>query len=181
VAPDVAGALASVARVRAAAAAGESLTPALLLELNGLVDPENGGRLRGGPPLAVYEGHTPPGPEALERLLENAAEWFTAESFTTEFHPVEQAALALVRVCDLQPFPSNNEMTARVAASLFTLRAGWPPVVVREEFEADYRKAILHGLHLDTKPVVELLARCIARVYDELLGWNVHKLVDDQS
>ena len=177
--PAIAGALAAVARVRVAAAGGEELTPALLLELNGLVDPQTGGRLRAGPPLAVYQGHQSPPPEALERLLENAAGWFTADSFTGEFHPVEQAALALVRICDLQPFPSNNEMTARVGASLFTLRAGWPPVVVREEFEADYRKAILHAIHLDTHLIVELLARCVARAYDDLLNWNIHALIDE--
>jgi hypothetical protein len=179
VVPAIAGALAAVARVRVAAAAGEELTPGLLLELNGLVDPETGGRLRAGPPLAVYQGHESPGPEALDRLIENAAGWFTAESFTGEFHPVEQAALALVRICDLQPFPSNNEMTARIGATLFTLRAGWPPIIVREEFEAEYRKAILHAIHLDTHLLVELLARCVARAYDDLLNWNIHALVDE--
>ena len=85
-APAVAGAIAAVARVRAAAEAGENLTPDLLLELNGLLEPATGGRLRTGPPLAVYRGHESPGPAALDRLLENAAGWFTAQSFTGEFH-----------------------------------------------------------------------------------------------
>src|SRR5262249_30550464 len=43
-APEAAGTLAAVARVRAAAAAGEELTAGLLVDLNGLVDPERGGR-----------------------------------------------------------------------------------------------------------------------------------------
>jgi len=178
-APAVAGALAAVARVRAAAAAGEELTPSLLLELNGLLDPAGRGRLRAGPPMGVYEGHAAPGPEALEVLVANATEWFLATSFREELHPVEQAALALIRVCDLQPFPSNNELTARIAASLYPLRAGWPPVIVREELEADYRKAILHAMHMDTMPAVDLLSRCVARAYDDLLGWGVHGLVDE--
>ena len=161
-------ALAAVRRVREAAAGGATLTPDLLVELNGLVDPDRGGKLREGPPVAAYQGHTAPGPEALGVLLENAADWFTAESFTADFHPVEQAALALIRICDLQPFPSNNELTARLAVSLFTLRAGWPPVVIHHELEEEYRKAILHAMHMDTQPVVDLLARCVELTYVDI-------------
>jgi Fic family protein len=171
--PAIVDALAAVARVRAAAVAGEELTPALLVELNGLVDPRGGGKLREGPPVIVYQGHEPPGPGAVPALLENAAEWFVAGSFVGEFHPVEQAALALVRICDIQPFPSNNEMTARIAVSLFPLRAGWPPIIVRDEYERDYRKAILHAIHMDTRHLVELLAKCVAKAYDEAMGWGI--------
>jgi hypothetical protein len=167
-AADAAGPLGAVARVRAAAAAREELTPALLVEINGLVDPARGGRLREGPPVAAYRGHSAPGPEALETLVENAAEWFTAPSFSGDFHPVEQAALALVRVCDLQPFPSNNELTARIAVSLFTLRAGFPPVVVHHELEEEYRTALLHAMHMDTQLVVDLLAKCVELTYGDL-------------
>jgi hypothetical protein len=161
-------ALAAVRRVREAAAAAATLTPELLVEVNGLVDPERGGRLREGPPVAAYRGHSAPGPEALALLLENAADWFTAESFANDFHPVEQAALALIRICDLQPFPSSNELTARVAVSLFTRRAGWPPVVIHHELEEEYRKAILHAIHMDTQPVVDLLVRCVELTYADL-------------
>jgi Fic family protein len=176
----VTGVLDAVARVRRAAEGAEELTPELLLELNGTVDPEAGGRLRTAPPMAVYAGHTAPDAASLEALVPNATEWFLATSFREELHPVEQAALALIRICDLQPFPSNNELTARVAASLFPLRSGWPPMIVREELEEVYRKAILHAMHMDTMPAVELLARCVARTYDDLLGWGVHGLVDGE-
>jgi hypothetical protein len=176
----VSGALAAVARIRAAAAAHEELAPALLVELNGLVDPVGGGRLRTGPPVAVYQGHEAPGPEALDRLLENATSWFTAVSFTGEFHPVEQAALALIRICDIQPFPTNNEMTARIAVSLFLLEAGWPPLIVRDEYELEYRKAVIHAMHLDTRLVVELIAKCVARAYDELMHWGIDSVVSGQ-
>jgi hypothetical protein len=167
-APEAAGTLAAVARVRAAATAGAELTADLLVDLNGLVDPERGGRLREGPPVPAYRDHTAPGPEALGPLLENAAEWFTAPSFADDFHPVEQAALALVRICDLQPFPASNELTARVAVSLFTVRAGFPPVVVHHELEREYRGALLHAIHMDTQPVVDLLARCVELSYADL-------------
>lgn len=174
-----AGVLAAIGRVRAAADANEDLTPQLMLEVNRLVDPERGGVLREGPPVAAYPGHQAPAAAALPTLVENLAEWFGAPSFTGEFHPVEQAALALIRVCDIQPFPSNNELTARIAVSLFTLRRGWPPVVVRDELEGAYRTAIQHAMHLDTGPVVELIAACVARAYDDLMAWGIHAALDE--
>lgn len=152
---------AAVARVREAVAEGLELTPSLLLEINGLVDPVRGGTLRDGPPVPAYQGHESPPPETLEALLGNAADWFTAPSFLGDFHPVEQTALAMVRICDLQPFPSSNELTARIAAQLFLLREGWPPAIVRSELEADYRRAILHAMHMDTQPIVDLLAQSV--------------------
>jgi len=154
--------------VREVAAVGGALTRELAIELNGLVEPTRGGHLRHGAPVAAYRDHTAPAPEALGPLLDNAAEWFMAPSFVGDFHPVEQAALALTRICDLQPFPASNELTARIAVSLFTLRAGFPPVVVHHELEPEYRDAILHAIHLDTQPLVELLARCVELSYADL-------------
>lgn len=162
------GALQAIARVRTALHTGEAMTPELLLEINGLLDTERGGRLRSTPPVAAYQGHSAPGPEALDRLLVNAAEWFTVQSFVDDFHPVEQSALALIRICDLQPFPTNNELTARIAASFFTLRAGLPPVIVHYDLEQDYRKAILHAMHMDTQLIVDLLARCVEMAFADL-------------
>lgn len=165
---DVENALAALARVREFAFSKAALTAAAITEINGLLDPVAGGRLRTGAPVAAYLGHSSPGPDVLPVLLDNATDWFTADSFNGDFHPVEQAALALIRICDLQPFPANNELTARLSASVFTLREGWPPVVVHHELEADYRKAILHAMHMDTQPVVDLLAKCAELTYADL-------------
>ncbi len=167
-ADSAAGPLSAVRRVRSAAESNEALTPSLLIELNGLVDPVTGGRLRDGAPVAAYRGHSAPPAEMLGPLLENAAEWFTAPSFDGDFHPVEQAALALARISDLQPFPTNNELTARIAASLFTVRAGFPPVIVHHELEAEYRSALVHAVHMDTQPIVELLAKCVELAYSDV-------------
>ena len=165
---DIGNALAAWSRVRDLAITGAALTPDAIAEINGLLDPDAAGRFRTGAPVAAYAGHSAPGPDVLPALLDNAMDWFTAESFNTDFHPVEQAALALIRICDLQPFPSNNELTARLAASVFTLRAGWLPIIVHHELEAEYRKAILHAVHMDTQPVVDLLVKCAELTYADL-------------
>lgn len=164
----VASALDALAHVRSLGAARSLLSVAGISEIHARLDPDGCGRLRTIGPVAAYAGHSAPGPDVLPILLENAAEWFTADSFLTDFHPVEQAALALVRICDLQPFPSNNELTARLAASVFTLREGWPPVVIHHELEAEYRKAVLHAVHMDTQPIVDLLAKCVELTFADL-------------
>ncbi len=166
--PDVANALAALAHVRALATTRAPLDAAAIAAINRMLDPGSGGRLRTGAPVAAYHGHSAPGPDVLPHLLDNATDWFTADSFNADFHPVEQSALALIRICDLQPFPANNELTARLAASVFTLRDGWPPVVVHNELEAEYRKAVLHAMHMDTQPIVDLLAKCVELTYADL-------------
>ena len=35
----------------------------------------------------------------------------------------------------------------------------------------------LGAMHLDTRLIVELIAKCIARTYDELMGWGIHSVV----
>ncbi len=160
--------LRGVERVQHAARAREPFNTRLLCEVHSLIEPQ-GGLLRDGAPVAAYRGHTPPPAEALPALLDNAAAWFEAPSFSNDFHPVEQAALVMLRICDLQPFPSANELSARLVASLFTLRDGWPLLVVHSALEQEYRSALVHALHMDTAPLVELLAQAVELTYRDLV------------
>ena len=98
--------------------------------------------------------------EILPLVLEGACQWFSADSFT-ELHPIEQAGIVLLRLIDLRPFDRGNEQTALVAASLFTLRSGLPPIIVRVEKQAAYRAALNEGIRMNTKPMVELIAESI--------------------
>ena len=64
--------------------------------------------------------------EHLPLIVENACRWFAMESFA-ELNPIEQAAIALLRIAEIAPFERDNQQTALLAASLFTLRQGLPP------------------------------------------------------
>jgi Fic family protein len=128
-----------------------SLSPELLLELHNLPGSEAGLRRRAG------NNSASPPPERLRAAVESACHWFTAESFT-EFNPVEQASLVLLRLIDIEPFDRANERTALVAASLFTLRSELPPVIIEPEMQAAYRAARAEGMRMNTKPMVDLIA-----------------------
>jgi hypothetical protein len=39
---------------------------------------------------------------------------------------------------------------------------------VHHELEEEYRRALLHAIHMDTQPVVDLLARCVELSYADL-------------
>ncbi|MCS6818043.1 MAG: Fic family protein [Blastocatellia bacterium] len=109
----------------------------------------------------LYPEHDPCSPEELPHLLRLALEWFTAESFA-ELNPIEQAALVHVRLFDLQPFERASQRVARLAANLYTLRAGLPPILIPVEATAAYYEALLSGLRMATEPLVELFARLVA-------------------
>jgi hypothetical protein len=113
--------------------------------------------------------HQPAPPLILPRLTENALDWFTAQSFA-EIHVVEQAALVYLRLLDLQPFPTEPEQTALLAASFYTERAGWPPLIIYadEEAAARYTAAIDAAFRMLTQPLVEFFAASLARTIQQL-------------
>ncbi|MCW5969665.1 MAG: Fic family protein [Blastocatellales bacterium] len=121
-------------------------------------------------PLRRLEGarlavaHDPAPAVLLPRLLDNAFEWFSTESFA-EIHPVEQAALVHLRLTDLQPYPDFSETIPMLAASFYTERAGLPPVIIfaDEASEARYAAALAAAFRMLTQPLVELIAENLAR------------------
>jgi hypothetical protein len=133
------------------------LSPALLLRLN-----EDGEFRKGEGAAASPRG------EHLPMIVENACRWFAMESFA-ELNPVEQAAIALLRLLELAPFARNNRQTALLAASLFTLRRDLPPIIFRPQQHQTYLAALQEGLRMNTQPMVELVAEAIEQTLDEML------------
>jgi hypothetical protein len=98
----------------------------------------------------------------LPRLLDLAFDWFTTEGFA-ELHPLEQATLVYLRLLDLSPFASENQLTALLAAGFHTRRAGFPVIIARvwsldEAAETRYRQALEAAFRMLTQPLVEFFA-----------------------
>lgn len=101
-------------------------------------------------------------------ILEGALQWFSADSFS-ELHPIEQASIVLLRFIELHPFVGGSEQTALVAASLFTMRKGLPPIIISEEMQPAYRAALNEGIRMNTKPMVELIAESTDKTLDLMI------------
>ena len=130
-----------------------TLTPELLLKLHG-----GSGAFRrspGGPGRPVA-------PEHLQASVESACRWFGAESFA-ELNPIEQASIVHLRLLEIQPFEEANQRIAILAASLFTLRSGLPPVMIVPDLEGAYRKAVDESGSGNTQPMVELMGTAVER------------------
>jgi len=114
-------------------------------------------------------------PEYLPAMIESACLWFTAGSFE-EMHPLEQAAIVHLRLIEVQPFGDGNEQLSLAAASLFTLRSGLPPLIIPPEMSAAYSEAVDEGFRMNTRPLVELMARatekCLTRMVEEYSSKN---------
>jgi Fic family protein len=133
------------------------LTPALLVRLSGAglrTDDEGVNRSTVYMPAAH-----------VARAVETACDWFAAESFD-ELNPVEQAAIVFLRLATIQPFEQASEATALVAASLFTLRAGLPPVTIRPEMQPAYENALVEAGQMNMQPLVELMAEAVSLTLD---------------
>src|ERR1051326_3977483 len=112
----------------------------------------------------ITSAHNPAPGIIARRLVVMAFDWFSAQSFT-EIHPVEQAALVYIRLLDLQPFTLENEQVALLAASFYTERALWPPLIIYadEATAARYKAAIDAAFRMLTQPLVEFFAESVAR------------------
>jgi hypothetical protein len=108
--------------------------------------------------------------EFLGQTVETACDWFAAESFA-ELNPIEQAALVFLRLVTIQPFEQTNQATALVAASLFTLRAELPPIVIKPEMQTAFLNALAEADQMNMQPMVELIADSISLMLDEMIGF----------
>lgn len=150
--------------------AAVELTTDLLLTLHryavGEVEPF-AGQFRRTEANPLYPGHEPCSPDELPRLVELTLEWFAAES-VRQLHPVEQAALVHTRLADLQPFAKGTSRVIRLAASLYTLRVGLPPIIIPRDLVQNYYQATLSALQMATDPLVELFARSLVLTLQQL-------------
>jgi Fic family protein len=133
------------------------LSAALLKQLNG----DEGFRKTNSSASSVRAEHLP-------MIVENACRWFAMDSFA-ELNPVEQSAIALLRLTEIAPFEGGNGRTSMLAASLFTMRCQLPPLIFRPEQREAYLAALREGSRMNTQPMVELLAQSVEQTLDEML------------
>ncbi len=139
-----------------------------------MITPESLLKIRGRQEFRSGEGATdqrirPPRPELMIASIRSAFFWFSAESFL-ELNPVEQAAIALLRLVEIQPFDDRNDLTAIVAASFFLLRSQLPPVIIRADHVPSYRAAIEESRQSNTRPMVELIAEATEKTLADMIA-----------
>ncbi len=121
--------------------------------------------------LALNPAHSPAPVVLLSKLIDNALDWFTTDSFG-ELHVVEKAMLVYLRLLDLQPFPTHYEPVALLAASFYTERGGLPPLIIfADELNATRYPAVLESaFRMLTQPLVEFMAENLTRTIQTVIG-----------
>lgn len=132
-----------------------------LLELHAILTGTNA-ELRQNEPRPLNALHDPTPAILLAKMLDLAFDWFSTDSFA-ELHAVEQATVVYLRLLDLYPFPAVNEPTAMLAASFYTERAGFPPLVILSDdiTQSRFNQAFETAQRMLTQPLVELFAEML--------------------
>lgn len=147
-------------------------TPADLQQLHARLTGQPEGRpsdYRQAPAAPLLEGHDPAEPELVSQLVDAALQWCRADSFA-EMHEVEQAALVLLKLTDIQPFDRHNGKTLRLFSNFFLVGGGYPPAVIRSELAGRYSMALHKALCYQTGPLVDLLTESVAFSLGYCLG-----------
>ena len=108
----------------------------------------------------ICEGHDPMEAVLVLDVVENALEWFKAESFH-QMHEVERAALMLAKLVDIHPFAEANGSTIRLFSNFYLLKAGYPPAVISASKASEYAIAIQSAIRLHTQPIIDLLTESV--------------------
>lgn len=105
---------------------------------------------------SICEGHEPMEAVLVPEVVENALEWFKAESFQ-QMHEIERTALVLAKLVDIHPFEKANGRTIRLISNFYLLKAGYPPAVISAAKASEYAGAIQGAIHFHTQPIIDLL------------------------
>ena len=144
-------------------AAAASLTPELLLRIH---DPLN------DKPSGNNESDT--AADGAEESARTAArimafcDWAAADSFR-ELNALEQAAIIVLRLLEIRPFAEGNVIAALGAGSLFTMRAGWPPIIIPKPIQPRFKPTVGEGMKMNTRPMVDLLAESIYQTIESII------------
>lgn len=126
---------------------------------------ENAGIFRTGEIAPLTTNHEPCDGGSIESSTRHLLEWVSAESFG-ELHPVQQAALVLVRLLDIYPFAEGTPRTCRVLSNLFLIKAGFPPAIFLPNEVDLYEQAIEAGFGMDTTKLTSHIAAALTRTLD---------------
>ncbi|MFN8008081.1 MAG: Fic family protein [Terriglobia bacterium] len=138
----------------------ESLSSTHLLELHQLLSTGSStgkSRFRENDIASICEAHEPIEAELVPAVVENALQWFQAESFH-QMHEIERTALVLTKLVDIHPFGEANGITVRLISNFSLLRAGYPPAILSPLKADAYALAIENAIRFHTQPLVDLLA-----------------------
>ena len=151
--------------VRQAREAVREPSKAGLLQIHSMVF--GGGELRQQSLPPMFRGQDCPNPEFIERSLDNFFNWLTAESIA-EIHPIERAALAIVRIADIWPFDSGNLTVAVMLGNIILGQAGLPPFFVLTQHKKEFNTVIAQAMSIETQPLVNAIYKTIKRELEAL-------------
>jgi hypothetical protein len=144
----------------------EPLTPDLLLRIHDPYRPPASAEVQADPSSR--------GESSTERAMPRIrafCDWVSADSFR-ELNPLEQAGIVILRLLEIRPFEEGNVAAALGAGSLFTMRAGWPPIIIPGPLRPRFNPAVAEGLKMNTRPMVDLLAESIGQTLDSMINFG---------
>lgn len=140
-----------------------------LLDLQGLLLPEEAVTLRQGLIQPLSSHHEPLPPAAIRSALSRFFEWCQSPAFG-EMHAVEQMTLSQIRLHEISPFEAFPEVTISLFSYYFLLADGYLLPCYKLDEAAEFHAALNAGLAFSTADFIRLNLRACKRAYDLILG-----------
>jgi len=119
------------------------LTPEVIKEVGRRIDPfKNSNGFRDLRASLGFDNYVPPNPVKVPELIEETCK----ELKEGDYHPVESAAYAHLRIAGIQTFRDGNKRTARLIQDRILYDVHLPPVVIHPSEREAYLTLLEQGL-----------------------------------
>jgi len=143
---------------------------AVLTDLQAILHPDKSG-LRNTAITPLWIHHQPLSPEVVARSLDRFFGWATSPGFL-QMHPVEQMALAQIRLLEIHPFESCVP-SAFLFSYAFLTHNGFLLPTFGEKCGDEYEGALTEAFQFSTGQMISLNLDACIRSYDFLEGLEI--------
>lgn len=120
-------------------------------------------------------------PEDTPFLMQELLKWYSQCVQNKEIHPLVTAALFHHKFTEIHPFDDGNGRMARLLMNLILLKAGFPPVVVRNEDKNNYYEALSLADSGEKRYIVEYLGNLLVHSLNIYIKGAKGESIEDES
>ncbi|TAG53622.1 MAG: Fic family protein [Cytophagales bacterium] len=120
-------------------------------------------------------------PEDTPFLMQELLKWYSQCVQNKEIHPLVTTALFHHKLTEIHPFDDGNGRMARLLMNLILLKAGFPPVVVRNEDKNNYYEALSLADAGEKRHIVEYLGNLLVHSLNIYIKGAKGENIEDES
>lgn len=150
----------------------EALDSTDLLHLYQFLGAADRNPYRQHPSQPLTSTHQPVDPALVPRAIERFFEWVQSPSFS-DLHAIEQMTLSQMRLCEIQPFPRDSQLTISLFSHYFLLKQEYLVPLHQVGELSQFYQALGQAFLFSSEALIGFNLQACQRAYDHVLAKGV--------